>query len=277
MEKIIIGLDVGISTTKIVGIQGNNLLSPIRIKATDPVSSLYGAFGKFLHDNKITLEDIEKVMITGVGCAYVNQPIYGCVTERVDEYIADALGASYKCDIEDMIVVSMGTGTTYVKKQGEKIEHIGGLGIGGGSLQGMARVMLKTDDMKEISSLAKKGDVKKIDLLIGDISPKPLPNLPMDVTASLFAKAQTNSLPEDIALGIVHMVLQSIGSGAIFASLNTHIKDMVLIGQLSLFPQWKQYIFPQLEKLYKVRFHIPQNSLFCTAIGAAIYGKNKKD
>ncbi|MCQ2128383.1 MAG: type II pantothenate kinase [Bacteroidaceae bacterium] len=277
MEKIIIGLDVGISTTKIVGIQGNNLLSPIRIKATDPVSSLYGAFGKFLHDNKITLEDIEKVMITGVGCAYVNQPIYGCVTERVDEYIADALGASYKCDIEDMIVVSMGTGTTYVKKQGDKIEHIGGLGIGGGSLQGMARVMLKTDDMKEISSLAKKGDVKKIDLLIGDISPKPLPNLPMDVTASLFAKAQTNSLPEDIALGIVHMVLQSIGSGAIFASLNTHIKDMVLIGQLSLFPQWKQYIFPQLEKLYKVRFHIPQNSLFCTAIGAAIYGKNKKD
>lgn len=277
MEKIIIGLDVGISTTKIVGIQGNNLLSPIRIKATDPVSSLYGAFGKFLHDNKITLDDIEKVMITGVGCAYVNQPIYGCVTERVDEYIADALGASYKCDIEDMIVVSMGTGTTYVKKQGDKIEHIGGLGIGGGSLQGMARVMLKTDDMKEISSLAKKGDVKKIDLLIGDISPKPLPNLPMDVTASLFAKAQTNSLPEDIALGIVHMVLQSIGSGAIFASLNTHIKDMVLIGQLSLFPQWKQYIFPQLEKLYKVRFHIPQNSLFCTAIGAAIYGKNKKD
>ena len=277
MEKIIIGLDVGISTTKIVGIHGNNLLSPIRIKATDPVSSLYGAFGKFLHDNKITLEDIEKVMITGVGCAYVNQPIYGCVTERVDEYIADALGASYKCDIEDMIVVSMGTGTTYVKKQGDKIEHIGGLGIGGGSLQGMARVMLKTDDMKEISSLAKKGDVKKIDLLIGDISPKPLPNLPMDVTASLFAKAQTNSLPEDIALGIVHMVLQSIGSGAIFASLNTHIKDMVLIGQLSLFPQWKQYIFPQLEKLYKVRFHIPQNSLFCTAIGAAIYGKNKKD
>lgn len=277
MEKIIIGLDVGISTTKIVGIQGNNLLSPIRIKATDPVSSLYGAFGKFLHDNKITLDDIEKVMITGVGCAYVNQPIYGCVTERADEYIADALGASYKCDIEDMIVVSMGTGTTYVKKQGDKIEHIGGLGIGGGSLQGMARVMLKTDDMKEISSLAKKGDVKKIDLLIGDISPKPLPNLPMDVTASLFAKAQTNSLPEDIALGIVHMVLQSIGSGAIFASLNTHIKDMVLIGQLSLFPQWKQYIFPQLEKLYKVRFHIPQNSLFCTAIGAAIYGKNKKD
>ena len=277
MEKIIIGLDVGISTTKIVGIHGNNLLSPIRIKATDPVSSLYGAFGKFLHDNKITVDDIEKVMITGVGCAYVNQPIYGCVTERADEYIADALGASYKCDIEDMIVVSMGTGTTYVKKQGDKIEHIGGLGIGGGSLQGMARVMLKTDDMKEISSLAKKGDVKKIDLLIGDISPKPLPNLPMDVTASLFAKAQTNSLPEDIALGIVHMVLQSIGSGAIFASLNTHIKDMVLIGQLSLFPQWKQYIFPQLEKLYKVRFHIPQNSLFCTAIGAAIYGKNKKD
>ena len=46
---IIIGIDVGISTTKIVGIvNGGTILSPIRSKATDPITSLYGAFGKFL-------------------------------------------------------------------------------------------------------------------------------------------------------------------------------------------------------------------------------------
>ena len=48
MKKIVIGIDVGISTTKIVGIDDNGMvISPIRIKATDPITSLYGAFGKY--------------------------------------------------------------------------------------------------------------------------------------------------------------------------------------------------------------------------------------
>ena len=39
---MIIGIDVGISTTKIVGIDvTGKVVSPIRIKATDPVASLY--------------------------------------------------------------------------------------------------------------------------------------------------------------------------------------------------------------------------------------------
>ena len=38
--SIIIGIDVGISTTKIVGInKDGKVISPIRIKATDPVTS----------------------------------------------------------------------------------------------------------------------------------------------------------------------------------------------------------------------------------------------
>ena len=53
---IIIGIDVGISTTKIVGmVENGEIMSPIRIKATDPITSLYGAFGKYLYDNKIQL------------------------------------------------------------------------------------------------------------------------------------------------------------------------------------------------------------------------------
>lgn len=269
MNKIIIGLDVGISTTKIVGFKGKVMLSPIRIKATDPVSSLYGAFGKFLCDNQISLSDIEKVMITGVGTEYINGPIYNCCTESVEEYIADALGASYRTSLEDMIVISMGTGTTYIKKCGNQITHLGGFGLGGGALQGLARVMLKTDNIQEISEMSKQGDLSKVDLLIGDISPKPLPNLPMDATASLFAKAQANTRQEDLAAGIIHLVLQSIGSGAIFASLNTQIKDIVLIGNLTLLPQCKT-VYPQLEKLYGVKFHMPQNSQFRTAMGAAL-------
>ena len=66
---IVIGIDVGISTTKIVGIKNGKVSAPIRITAADPITSLYGAFGKYLHDNDIQLTDVEHVMLTGVGLA----------------------------------------------------------------------------------------------------------------------------------------------------------------------------------------------------------------
>ena len=94
---MVIGIDVGISTTKIVGINSDGIVvSPIRIKATDPVTSLYGAFGKYLYDNKIRLDDIEHVMITGVGAAYIDSPIYGLPTDKAEEFMADGLGAQYE-------------------------------------------------------------------------------------------------------------------------------------------------------------------------------------
>jgi type II pantothenate kinase len=266
---IVIGIDVGISTTKIVGLRDKRVISPIRITAADQVTSLYGAFGKYLHDNKIALGDVEQVMLTGVGAAYIDEPVYGIPTQKVDEFIADGLGARFESGLTKAIVVSMGTGTSFVQCEGDDIRHIGGIGIGGGTLQGLSRVMLNTRDPKQIQSLALQGDIHNINLLIGDISTHPLPGLPMDATASLFSKAQYDAPKEDLALGIIVMVLQTIGSAAILSSLNSGIKDFVLIGNLTLLPQCKD-IYPMLEKLYKVRFHIPKYSEFCTAIGAAL-------
>ena len=46
---IVIGIDVGGSTTKIVGINKGQIQSPMFITATDPVTSLFGAFGKYIY------------------------------------------------------------------------------------------------------------------------------------------------------------------------------------------------------------------------------------
>lgn len=270
MKKIVIGIDVGISTTKIVGIDERGVVvSPIRIKATDPITSLYGAFGKYLHDNKIRLDEVEHVMLTGVGAAYIDENIYGLPTSKSEEFIADGLGAKYESKLDRMIVVSMGTGTSLVKCEGDDIRHIGGIGIGGGTLAGLSRIMLKTDDVKQIANLAKEGEISRINLLIGDISSKPLPGLPMNAVASLFSNAKANASREDIAIGLIWMTLQTIGSATILSSLESGIKDFVLIGNLTLLPQCR-LVFPAMEKLYNVRFRIPKYSEFCTAIGAAL-------
>ena len=268
--SIVIGIDVGISTTKIVVVDEHGIVvNPFRIKATDPITSLYGAFGKYLHDNKIKLDDVEKIMLTGVGSAYIDENIYGRPTSKAQEFIADGLGARYESKLKRMIVVSMGTGTSLVKCDGNDIRHIGGIGIGGGTLQGLSRIMLKTDDIKQVASLAMNGDISKINLLIGDISAKPLPGLPMNATASLFSNAKTNATREDIAIGLIYMVLQAVGSSTILSSLESGIKDFVLIGNLTLLPQCKE-VFHAMEKLYGVHFRIPKYSEFCTAIGAAL-------
>lgn len=267
--SIVIGIDVGISTTKIVGIDEMKVVSPMRITAADPVTSLYGAFGKYLYENHIDLADVEHVVLTGVGSAYIEKPVYGLSTSRADEFVADGLGARFESKLDHIIVVSMGTGTSLVLCNGNDIHHIGGISIGGGTLQGLSRVMLQTSDIRQVSELAKHGDISHVSLMIGDISAHPLPGLPMNVTASLFANAQTDASKEDIAVGLIHTVLQSVGSAAVLSALNTDIKNFVLIGNLSLLPQCKD-VFPMMEQLYNVRFHIPKYSEFCTAIGAAL-------
>lgn len=277
MKNIVIGIDVGISTTKIVGIDENGLvINPFRIKATDPITSLYGAFGKYLYDNKIQLSDVRQVMVTGVGAAYIETPIYGLPTAKSEEFIANGLGARHESKLDRMIVVSMGTGTSLVKCEGDDIQHIGGTGIGGGTLAGLSRIMLKTDDIKQLSSMAMQGDINNINLHIGDISAKPLSGLPMNATASLFSNAKANATREDIALGLIYMVLQTIGSSCFLSSLGSGIRDFVMIGNLTLLPQCKD-VYPAMEKLYNVHFRIPKYSEFCTAIGTALdfYQKNR--
>lgn len=265
-----IGIDVGISTTKIVGIDSDNqVVSPTRIKASDPVTSLYGALGKYLHDNHISLSDIEKVMITGVGAEHIEGDIYGLPTIHIPEFQADAQGARFGSGLTHMITVSMGTGTTIICVDGENIQHLGGLGMGGGTLVGLSKLLLGTDDINHITQLASEGDLSNINLNIGDISAHPLPGLPLDTTASLFGKVSNDTRKEDIALGIIWTVIQTICSGAVLASQGTKIKDFVMIGNLTLLPQARE-IFDSFESLYGVRIIIPKHSEFCTAIGCCV-------
>ena len=272
--SMIVGIDVGGSTTKIIGVEDGKIKSPLFITAADPVTSLFGAFGKYMYDNQIELEDIEQVMLTGVGSAYINTPLYGRPTAKVDEFLCNALGAQYESGFERLVAVSMGTGTSFIQK--DLIRHIGGIGIGGGTLQGLSRLLLKSHDIHQVVELAKAGDISHINLQIKDICNHPLPDLPMDATASNFGKAESNATEEDVAVGIVYMVLQAIGSAARLAGLSCGIKDFVLIGNLSQLPQCRT-VFDNMEVHYGVRYHIPPYAEYRTALGAALSYKDRKD
>ena len=270
-----IGIDIGSSTTKIVAFEGKHMLPPMAVKADSQVASLYGAFGRYLYENNLELSDVEGVYITGVGSKYVEKAVYDRPTYKVDEFIATGTGGYYLTDKKEVIVISMGTGSFFVKVTENEMKHLGGVGLGGGTICGLSTIMLNTGDIHEIVPLSRKGDVTKIDLRIGDLAKEKLPGLNLDVTASNFGKADAQSKPEDIAAGIVHMVIENICQAGILASVNTGIKDYILIGGLTKFFECRQ-IIEDFKSLWDVKISIPEYSDYATAIGSVIAPDSEK-
>lgn len=275
--SITVGIDVGGSTTKIVGFDGEKLLAPGLVKANDPIASVYGGFGKFTTDNNISLSDIEKVMVTGVGTAFLGDNIYGIDAVHVNEFIANGKGGLYLSNMDEAIVVSMGTGTAYVysnRKTGE-YAHLGGTGVGGGTLVGIADKLLGIRSAQHVAELALGGDLNNIDLMISDITENDIsPTLQSNVTASNFGKVSDLATREDIALGLVNMVFETIAMMAIFSARMKNIKDIVLIGNLTVLPQ-AESIFDKLKKMFGVNIIIPKNAAYGTVIGAALEGLSR--
>ena len=130
---MIIGIDIGGSTTKIVGFNHGSIFSPLLVKATDPVASVYGALGKFLTTNDLELTSIERIMVTGVGASYITTRLHTIPTGKVDEFRAIGMGGLKLSGLTNAIIVSMGTGTAFVKADSTRARGIWVvLGLGGG-------------------------------------------------------------------------------------------------------------------------------------------------
>lgn len=279
--KTVIGIDVGGSTTKIVGFKYNNgkreLISPQYVRATDPVTSIYGAFGKFTLENGLKLDKINKVMVTGAGASYMSEPIYSLDCVSVPEFECIGRGGLYLSGLDEAIVASLGTGTAliYAHKEGEEVktEYLGGTGVGGGTLIGLSKKMLGVDTIEHIEQLCEGGDLDKIDLRIKDISVNhTYKGVNDDLTASNFGKLSDLADNHDIALGIANMVTETIGMMAIFAARNYKLKDIILTGNLTAIKPITE-TFLNLGKIFGVNFIIPENSQFGTVIGAALCNK----
>lgn len=267
--KCIIGLDIGGSITKIVGFDGDKLIGTVKVKAEDQITSAYGAFGRFISENGLEMSDISSVAVTGVGASFLKDDFYGIPMRKINEFDAVGEGGRYISGLSKAIVVSMGTGTAFIKISENETVHLGGSGVGGGTIQGLAGKILGVRKFQNILQLAEKGSLVNVDLTVGDISSDELPNMTMDVTASNFGKISDLATNEDMALGIMNMVFQTIGMMAIFAAKEDGIKDIVLTGNLASVPFAKN-IFKMLESLHGVRFLLLPNAEFATAIGAAL-------
>lgn len=264
----VIGIDVGGSTTKIIGVCEGERQNPLQVRATDPVTSIYGALGRYISEVGLAISDISCIKITGVGACHVKDAIYGIETEHINEFRAIGLGGTKLTGLRKAIIVSMGTGTAFVRADGENIVHMGGTGVGGGTLIGLSSLLLGVRNFESIIELAKNGDLNNVDISIGDMNTQGA-YMPSNVTASNFGKVTDFTTKSDVSAGLVNMVFQTIGMMSVFASRIDGVKDIVLCGNLTTIPNTKE-IFSRIEELHGVRFYIPDQAEYATALGAAL-------
>ena len=162
--NVILGIDVGGSTTKIVGYYENgNPFGRAQVEAADPQTSAYGALGKFINENKLNLKQVKQIVLTGVGAALFGKEIYCIPACHVDEFQAIGLGGLALSKKKEALVISMGTGTAFVRAAKDGIKHIGGSGVGGGTVLGLCGALCNARSFDTVVELAHNGDLGKVD------------------------------------------------------------------------------------------------------------------
>lgn len=263
----IIGVDLGTSGTKLAA-RGPRGVAFQRRPTVRGETLAARAVEQFLDWAEIPRNEVDRLVLTGVRTSFFTRPLLGLPTFTVPEFEAIGRGGMI-AGVERALVVSMGTGTALVMAGPEGCAHLGGSGIGGGTLSGLGLLLLGEGRPDRIGQMALRGRPEKVDLLMGDICKVDLPNLQRDMTAANFGHVAPDAAPEDIALGLVTMVLQSAGLAASFTLRGKDVRDVALTGALTQLPQAREQ-FDFMEECFYLRFHLSDTAAYATAYGAAV-------
>ena len=229
------------------------------------------ALGNYLSSNDLSLQDVRRVVLTGVGASYVDGDIYGLPTCRVDEFSASGMGALALSGQKRAVVATMGTGTAFLlAERNVGVQHLCGSGIGGGTLGGLCHKLVGMERFGQIKKLALGGDLTQVDLTIRDITRNPAATLDPTLTAANFGNLAEDATCADLAAGAVNLVLQAIGTMTVLACRCCDTSTVVLTGSMTTLDQVKPN-FEKFEELYGIHYIVPDNATFATAIGAGLY------
>jgi type II pantothenate kinase len=268
---MIIGIDIGGSTTQGVLVKNGKITGFVSIHASDELASAAGCLGKIISKNKMGIEKIKYVAATGGGARAIGKKILGIPVKKVDEIRAMGLGGLNLTRKKKCFVVSIGTGTAMVavNDKGKSIKHAGGTGVGGGTLKGLYRLLLNKHDIDNLEALARKGNIKNVDLTVKDIVGRGIGKLSPGATAANFAKLSDHAEKHDIALGLLNMVGEVVGTLSTFAAKNYGLeKDIVFVGKVTK----NRTLMKRLQETVRIfggKSIVPKNAEFATAIGAA--------
>lgn len=243
-----LGIDIGSSSTKAAALdEHGTLLGTLQVHADDPRTSAYGVLGRFLDQQGASFDDVEKIVLTGLGSTYFHENIFGIPTIHALELTTSA-------------------------SRTNGFRHLGGSGVGGGTLAGMAERFLGVTDIFALSEMALRGNKAMADLRIADVQEEDVPGLAADLTAANFGRIKSGASDADLAAALFNMIYENVGVMASLALSQDTTRNVVLTGSLaSLAPAAKTFdIFNQMHDVFGIDYIIPPHPSFATAVGALL-------
>ena len=272
LKHLVVGIDVGSSRTKAVAYEGSKIVAMKTIENGDISKTAQAILKLVLAETQVRSEELKQVALSGSGRSRLAPDTFiGLPVTMVDEIRAIGLGGLELSEKQHALIVSMGTGTALVVASdgGRKIEHVGGTGVGGGTIEGLSRRVLGVEMFEEAEKMAFRGKTSNVDLIVSDLTLDSVGMLPKYATASNFKKLDVKSQKDDVAAAIFNMVSEVIGIVTVMAAKAFHCEEeVVLTGKLA---QSKKIVerIDSVTELFKIRISVQTNCEYCVAIGAA--------
>ncbi len=289
----ILALDFGLSNLDAVLLESNQenikILAQQQIinnssRSNQQPETNFAVLEKLLHQYKsFDAKPIDAIATTGGRHKELPKTIAGISVQAVSEAVAIGRGGLHLANLKQALVVSAGTGTAMIASNTntKSFLHQSGSAVGGGTLLGLARLLLGTTDVEELGALAARGNAANIDSTLQDAIGGGIGHLPANATAvnfGLVAKLNPGEpltskdfAAEDLAAALVTLVAQVIGVIALNTAQSSHQENIVVIGRLLQMPTMRQRL-EDVWDFYGVSAKpiVPKNAALATALGAGL-------
>ena len=257
----IIAIDRGASFTDFAVVDNRNIIDTKSLENRD-----WNNIGE-IYEKLITRYQTRQVVFTG-SVSGMPEDMRDTVTV-IPEIEAIGFGSAALAEKSECVVASMGTGTAIVHFNNNTVRHLGGTGVGGGTIKGLGSLLCGTEDPAIIEKLALKGNPSNTNLTISDLGYESVSFLGADMTASNFAAIKSRS-NEDLSAGILSLVTETVGIIASICAREAGCMDnLVMVGKVAR-NQVVRDILSLVGTLYQTTFSVPDNPGFATVYGASV-------
>ena len=263
MNNVDIGIDFGITNSDVV-ISSNNNFSYKSLRSEKNIHlSLKNIIKSIQEDSKI-----ESISVTGGKHLDLPDNFDGQKIVKKNEIDCIGTGAKRLSQLDsNFLVLSCGSGTACVGFENETATHLGGTGLGGGTIRGLCKLAVQIDDPDEIDDLSKKGS-QIGDYTLKDVISGPIGNLPEDSIAvhvgnlDMIEKLEK----EDICRSVIYLVATNIARLAAATAVAAKLNKIVVVGRSPNYFLYKEILTKWIE-FSGLEVTFPKNGEFATALG----------
>jgi type II pantothenate kinase len=257
----IIGIDRGASFTDFAVVDADGIREIFSIENRD-WESIRTAYERLITKYK-TRHIVFSGSATGMPTSMKN------TITIIAEIDAIGFGGAALAECNECVVVSMGTGSAIVHFTKNSAKHLGGSGVGGGTIRGLSALICGLDNPSEIEALALKGNAAELNLTISDLGYEQISFLGADMTASNFADIKSKKI-EDLAAAVLNLVGETVGIIASICARSVDCRDhIVMVGKVAE-NRFIRQVLNLVGKLYQTTFIFPENPRYATVYGAAV-------